>query len=204
MFVYRSFAEKKGWEFITPGSIHWDSYHQEIYRNFRYNHCETREIKDLPPLPEVPDFKTISWHDNFQPEDPFNSADFPNIAQFLEKQPDHSLQIFFILHEDSYETVFGDGKFLYYDNKVFLSEKEAEAYAMKNTSHEKLGYRYYVRSFGIEIHGGTITSDDFEPELFEHYKMDYILLDLEALLANQNNVSLFKGIKKLFRFLLRS
>ena len=46
------------WKFVIPGSLHWDSLHQDIY--FAHHDLEPcpKEISDrLPELPPVPEFK---------------------------------------------------------------------------------------------------------------------------------------------------
>ncbi len=185
MFVYRTAQEQKGWEFVLPGTVMWDSFHQEIYRNYRYDYCRPDKTKDLPALPDIPlDSGFVEWHENFIPEDLLNAADYPNIEHLLSKHP---LRIFFILYEVRYETMFGDGKFLYYDHKVFFSEKDAEAYSSKKTSPKDFRY-YYVRSIEIEIKNGFLVSSDFKPQMYEHYTLDEIIKDFEMLPGSKRSL----------------
>lgn len=87
------------------------------------------------------------------------------------------------MREGRCETACGDGKFLYHHHKVYLTEKEAEDYALQHTSPDAVGYKYYVRSIRIEITESGIEPVECYPDTYEHYHLLDVLKDLENLPA---------------------
>lgn len=188
MFKY---SKSKKWEFITPGSIAYDSFHQNIYlTGHDFQRSSPGLINSLPSLPSIPDFKQVSWSDNFKPEKPLSSADFPKSKSYLEEQPGKKCRIWFILTEDLWETYSGDGEFLYYKSPVYLSQKEIEAYAAEKNKDPSVsitqnGTYHHIRNCHLELKDGYIDSPDFNAAAFEHYELERIVKDLEDLLAGR-------------------
>ena len=186
MFICRSSKPGSTWEFIQSGTVMWDSLHQEIYRNGGFDSCEINQTRYLPPLPPIPENKPVKWRDNFIPENDIKSIDYPNIEKNLGDQIDNSQTLYIILSEDRYETILGDGEFLYYKNLIYFTESDADKYALENSSEERLGRKYHVRSIKIKLDGGTIIPVIFECDIFEHFKLLDILMDLENILSSSS------------------
>ena len=185
IFIYRLYDENPTWEFVQPGTVSWDSLHQEIYRNYKFTPCKINEVYDLPPLPQIPKVESIQWKDNFLPDKETKASGYPNIRKLLKEFPDQSITLFILLFEDRYETALGDGKFLYYKGKIYFSESDAADYSEKNTSDEKYGPKYHVRSIKIRLENDSINPVDFEVGMFEHFELIKILEDLELLLCTR-------------------
>jgi hypothetical protein len=179
------------WSFIVPGSLDWDSYHRNIYEGYHdFDPCPAETAADLPPLPPVPEYTRVSWHENFGPKEPLEVEGFPKISEEISRSAEGLLRIFFILEEDLYESKFGDGTFLYYHHDVFLSEEEAAAYAYKQNKAleddpEALIYYRHKKFCTFRIEYGVIVSDDWMPESSEHYKLEELVRDTEDLLAGR-------------------
>jgi hypothetical protein len=182
------------WRFVVVKSIEWDNKHRNIYEaHHDYDRCSEEMISLLPPLPPVPEFNRIEWHENFAPENPILVKDFPNIAKHIQKKKSGRLKIFFILYEDLWETYSGDGTSLDYNHKVFISEKKANRIIKKNNivndpirllDDFDVGQYYHLKECTLLIEGNEITSHDWMPQSAEHYRLDEIVEDVEKLLSN--------------------
>lgn len=193
--MFRTKLGQEQWEFIPPGSIHWDSYHQDIYYSHHdFDPCPEEIIAKLPPLPAVPESKPIQWSDNFKNQTPPKAIDFPLCAAYLRKQPDRTSKVWFILTEDTYETYLGDGMFLSLSHNVFLSEAEAQEDVEMNNPDPEMEkesgqyYKHYSYKFcTITNEAECISSLDCLPGRFEHFRLEDILKNLEKMLGKKKH-----------------
>ena len=91
-------AGEVSWTYLMPGSLRWDSLHQNLYRTGHdYDLCRAGEGKDLPKLPPVPQIKPERWRDNFLPDHELSADAFPALSAWLRSVPDHKLQVCIVL-----------------------------------------------------------------------------------------------------------
>ena len=169
------------WHFHSPGSIVWDSVHQEVYRNHR---AEVRTAEDLDksgvPLPPSltlpnPPLKAKSWEDNFRREIPFGEIP-ERLRSVLTESPDPKT-LFLVLDEDRYETAFGDGKFLY-PKAIFSTEAAAREFIRSQPSPppDELGYEYSLKKIILTADPGRkMLYGALGIGAYEHYSIDDVL-----------------------------
>ena len=110
------------------------------------------------------------------PEQPIHASQFPSVAKFLEGQEDEAVIVFVVLHEDSYETMLGDGEFHYFGG-VFLTEEEAQADIDRNRGEWD---RFHVRTMSVRQDRGAFAFPDFRPERYDRYQVEEVPEALEA------------------------
>jgi len=115
------------WVFFPAGSVEWDDWHQQIYRNSKGEVLDDAALqaRGIPPPPfdEYRGRPAMDWADNFESEIPLDAV--PETVR--DRLGEHWAPLFLILFEDGYETAFGDGRFLY-PGAAFWSREEAEAW----------------------------------------------------------------------------
>jgi hypothetical protein len=173
-------AGEESWTHVMPGSLYWDSLHQNLYRTFHdYESCRPGDEKGLPPLPQVPPIKHVAWRDNFLPEHNLSAASYPALAARLASLPEHMLQVWIVLEEDWYETTAGDGCFRYFTNQVYSSFAQAQVAAASPQS----GYTNTIATVVIGLDGNNIVPALFEPGVFDHYEFEKVVRQAEASLG---------------------
>lgn len=172
------------WEFLPAGSLDWDGYHQEIYRNFRGDRLDaealTRRGIALPPLGEYRTRPSVSWPSNFPSEMPLPDVP-PEQRPLLTRG---AFSVFLVLYEDGYETAFGDGKYLY-PARAFADRAQADAFLedrrreAENPSRatdpaKAEWYRYTLKPIRITVDGERVRAElDLQP--FEHVSVRDVL-----------------------------
>ena len=182
LFRLRPALEKDGqWEFLVPNSPAWDAVHQRIYRNPRVEEVRPEEFPvPMPPLPEIPSGPFPHWKDYFLPEQPIHASRYPSVARFLEDGRREPVTVFIVLFEDIYETTLGDGEFHYFRD-VFLTREEAQRYQDQNRQEWE---RLHLRQMVIKLEHAAFVIPEFNPQLFDHYKVEEVLTALEARLRS--------------------
>ena len=180
-FINHSNGE--GWNFIVPGSILWDALHQDLYFALHdFSACQGGEEKVLPPLPPVPKFKRLSWKDNFLPKEALSARAYPSLTARLESAHEKQIRVWILLLEDKYETLQGDGCFRYFfEKKVFLSEFDARTAA--NAGDGEGWHVLSVASVVIGLDCDEIVPVIFDPDVFDHYEFEHVVLALNDWIA---------------------
>ena len=189
-FIIYDLKTNPQWNFVIPGSIAWDSLHQNVYRNHHdFDPCTEDEIKLLPELPDIPPYKAMRWEGNFKPS-PMPVSDFPETSKLLLSKQ-NSCRFWFILYEDLYETRLGDGKFIYWARRVYLNKEEAITFIKSEDikrGEDKFGEEYTLKSFLLKIEDGFLVPENFLPEAFESYKIEKIIRRIEITLASNGKI----------------
>lgn len=120
------------------------------------------------------------------PEQPIPSLKYPSVTGLLKSRSEERVTVFVVLFEDPYETALGDGEFHYFRG-VFLVKADAQHYMIENRSkgeqfHLK-GEQFHLRTMSIKLDQEVFVFPDFNPELFDHYKVEEVLTALESLLG---------------------
>ena len=175
-------AQTPKWEFLVPDSPIWDSIHQRIYRNSKVEEIVPEQYSDpLPILPAVPSGPFPQWKEYFLADNPVPVSQYPGICIYLKSQAQPMVRIFFILYEDRYESMLGDGEFHYF-KEVFLTPEEACNYQKQNESEwEKL----HLREMEIQLQEDRLEFPDFNPQLFDRCRIEEVLTALETRLQDQ-------------------
>ena len=175
------------WHFHPPGSIVWDSVHQEVYRNHRAESKTAEDLRKsgvpLPPQEALPSPlpKAKKWEDNFRREIPFDEIP-ERLRSVLIGSPDPKT-LFLVLYEDRYETAFGDGKFLY-PKAIFSTEAAAQEFISSQASPPpkddkkeiELGYEYSLKRVILTADPGRkMLSGALGVGAYEHFSIDDIL-----------------------------
>jgi len=189
-FVLFSDKPDAKWEFIVPGSVRWDSYHQNIYYTHHdYEPCPDDIIRNLPPLPEVPDYTPMKWKDNF-PVTKMYCSDYPFLSSKFSETDKDTLQYWIILYENLYESKFGDGVFLYFKGAVYEHEQEAKTFA--KTMNAKGSWpdeeSYTCKLLKIIKKENALEVIEGQPRTFEHYKIEKVLSRVECILNPESTV----------------
>jgi hypothetical protein len=187
--IFRLGRDDAKWEFVQPGSPHWDDIHQTLYWSRKVDNLTAVQIAALPPLPPIPEYKRLSWRDYFLPAHPLNVSDYPNLAGMLKAQVNPAVTVSVLLHEDRYETMLGDGEF-HYLHSVFLEEPEAITYSLE---HKEEWSEYHLRKITFSLQENHIEFSDFNPERFDHFSVEEVLAMLEKALEKKEK-SLFRGV----------
>jgi len=173
----RPLASDASWEFLVPNSPIWDAVHQCIYRNPRVEEVSPDEFQPrLPCLPEIPRGPFPEWREYFLPEQPINASQYPSVTKFLKGEEDESVVVFVVLHEDSYETMLGDGEFHYFGD-VFLNREEAQDYTDQNRGEWS---RFHLRTMSVKLDHDVFIFPDFRPERYDHYKAEEVMEAMDA------------------------
>ncbi|MEI6388407.1 MAG: hypothetical protein WCQ50_17445 [Spirochaetota bacterium] len=186
-------SESVDWRFIVPGSLAWDAIHQDIYyAGHDLGPCPPEIVVTLPPLPPIPPFERIEWKANFEPTASLLAKDFPALLARLATKADVTEHFWFILEEDRYETILGDGEFLYFKGMVFETEKPATDFVLSaNRESERrmrekseLGTFYSAKGFALGLEDDRLKPRDYEPEAFEHSYIEEIIKRIEETVAS--------------------
>ena len=164
------------WEFLVPNSPVWDAAHQGIYRNSRVTAVRAEVSAALPPLPEIPRGPFPEWKEYFLPDQPIPAAKYPSVACFASSARQATVNLFVVLHEDGYETSFGDGEFHYFRDVFLVREDAQRLMDQKHGEWERL----HLRSMTLRLAEGTFAFPEFDLRLFDRYKPEEVLAALEA------------------------
>ncbi len=143
----------QGWIAHGAGSLMWDQFHQEVYRNFRAEQLNEDQLKGRNIPLATPDREAIpatpSWKSNFLWEVKCSDVP-PEILSRVKARMPLKTEVHLVLMEDKYETSFGDGKYLY-PEVAFWSEAEAKEFILERVrtepdSAKREWYEYSVRS----------------------------------------------------------
>ncbi len=192
--VYRFWLGQSGeWEFCPPETKAWDYYHQMAFRQHKVEHCKFGEIVDeVPSLPaefpppakyHVKDPSEKSLLDALPGGEPVRMVRRVLPGNRLFKKicaaPERRLPVYVVLHEDKYESAFGDGDFRYFES-AHLDEEAAKAhidryYASKEWSE------LHIRKVYLTVSGWTLALDTEESDLspFDHFTKRQIVGDLK-------------------------
>lgn len=145
------------WEWIARQSSNWDAVHQKIYRNFRVTALDEAESGALPPLPDP------TTKPKWQPlATTVECSRYPSLTTMLRTLPGSSADFVVVLSEDTYESFFGDGKFLHFSS---LGRTEDEA--RKNIVEADSTYtKYHVRQLRLNLECDLIRGD-LQKEVFD-------------------------------------
>jgi hypothetical protein len=168
---------KTKWEFLVPNSPAWDWVHQRIYRNPHVYKVSLDELPaSLAPLPEIPRGPFPDWSEYFLPEQPIHASKYPSVARLLKSRSEETVTVFVVLFEDKYETAFGDGEFHDFRD-AFLTKADAQNYMDQNRSKWE---QFHLRTMSIKLHHEVIEFPDFRLELYDHCRVEEVLMALEA------------------------
>lgn len=174
--LFRLLGPDPRWQWLRPGSTEWDAAHQRIFRNHRVVRPDPAVLEGLPPVPEVPaDEPPERWEDNFT-AGMLPAARYPNVANWLvSADVPQTLQI--VLHEDEYETMFGDGEFHYLHDV-----RPADA---TPAATDQPGQRYHQREACVRWDSGSARIELVKSrrEMYDHYKDEDVMAMLEKFLA---------------------
>jgi len=177
------------WEYHPPVSLVWDSFHQQVYRNFKAEALSVEEMERsgvrMPDLAacDVPAHGR-SWADNFNAEAPFSAVP-RGVLPELRRHAGEEMEVFLVLMEDRYETSFGDGRFLY-PTAAFWTRNAAECHMRQLVQNEtdpakREWYQYslkQVRLLPDDSTGAVKAMLDINP--YEHYTIEDVLRLLAA------------------------
>ena len=164
------------WQFLVPNSPEWDEAHQGIYRNSRVTAVRPEVLAALPPLPAIPRGPFPEWKEHFLPDRPIPAAKYPSVAGFIASASEATLTLFVVLHEDAYETSFGDGEFHYFRDVFIVREDVERLLDQKPGEWERL----HLRSLTVRIDQGAFAFPEFDCRLFDRYKPEEVLAALEG------------------------
>jgi len=164
------------WEFLVPNSLAWDAAHQSIYRNSRITAVGPEVSAALPPLPAIPRGPFPEWKEHFLPAKPIPAANYPSVAGFVSRASEATVTLFVVLHEDAYETSFGDGEFHYFRDVLITREDAQRLMDQKHGEWERL----HLRSMTVRIDGDAFAFPELDLRLFDRYKPEEALAALEA------------------------
>lgn len=182
------------WEYHQAGSFPWDSFHQQVYRNFRAETLTVENLKERGvPLPDIEKYlhKTHckSWEDNFASEIQFSIVPARLLSKFRQ-QDGGTIGTHLVLIEDCYETGLGDGKFLY-PVAAFWTRSAAMEYIRIRECDEidpskRQWYSYSVKEVMVSVDNSRkMLKAALNIGQYEHYSIE----DIVCLLA---------GLKKAF------
>lgn len=172
------------WEFHAPGSLAWDGYHQETYRNMKADSIAREEIEKrgvtLPSLDVLPAHAPVrQWSDNFKHETRFSEVP-RGLLRDLKQHAGEPMEAYLVLLEDLYETGLGDGKYLY-PEAAHWTCLEAERDIKRRVNEEpdpakRQWYRYTVKNVVLLV---SLAEQKvvLEPNIdrYEHYSIDDVL-----------------------------
>ena len=106
---------------------------------------------------------------------------YPSVEAFLASRGGHAT-VYPVLHEDGYETLFGDGEFHYLWN-VFQTRDAAQADIERNRIECVGAYRewgrFHVRELSLSLVEGRAAIPAFKPEYYDEYDAEMVLTLLE-------------------------
>jgi hypothetical protein len=170
------------WEFCPPETTAWDWYHQAAYAGgHRADECDAKEWAQLPPLPQGwPPAAEIVVHDPPEPE-AVEARRGGRLWDAVERAGG-VLEVFVVLYEDRYESIFGDGNF--YDFRdAFFAEAAARACVEELQAQYSRGHlrRGCLRAGGERL---TLDIPHAERSPFDHLTLAEVCAALTARLDN--------------------
>lgn len=185
-----SFHERSGWTFHPAGSVAWDSFHQDVNRNFKANRLTSEDLErrgiPLPPADQYNGTPAVAWKDQFNSEISLSAVP-PGILDRLREDGTRQRSVYLVLYEDVYETAFGDGCF-WYPQGAFWTENDARNFLRLRLAKESerpanaLGYKYTLKEIRLRAdETGQKLAAALDVESYEHYSVD----DVVRLLAGR-------------------
>ncbi|AGA34816.1 hypothetical protein TVNIR_3179 [Thioalkalivibrio nitratireducens DSM 14787] len=172
-------AESGGaWEWLPLDGSVWNAAHQAMYRNDRWDQLEPERIAAFPPLPEQVSAGQRSAA--LRRREPMFASRFPLLAEQIRTGPATGLPVFAVLHEDTYESALGDGKFAYL-HAVFLDPADAEKECARLS--EAQWSRGHLRRMSVALERGQLLVPDHEREWFDRVTVEGVVGQLEKQLA---------------------
>ena len=171
--IFRLFNQDREtgpWTFLIPYTDGWDFTHQMIFRNFEceeISHDKFLAMNLPPPLPKEPEGPFLSHAENLGRGKRLPVKGYPHVSAWISSTS--LATVWVVLHEDLYETMFGDGKFCDFSN-AFISRELAVDW-IKLRQPGQLDH-YLITSFSVSQNGSEIYSEDFNPGHFEHYSFE--------------------------------
>ena len=172
----------KGWEFHRSGSRPWDAFHQKTYLNFKASRLSREELEKrgiaVPPLEEYWDQPAVSREENFPSA--VSLDDVP--AEVLSRMDKDQAVVYLVLFEDRYETVLGDGKFVY-SEAAFWDLASAEAHIEKKqkegTKDEQEWHEYSLKEIPLHVdRSRRELRADLDPKYYEYFSVKSVLSHL--------------------------
>jgi len=186
--------QKGRWDFHHYGSIAWDSFHQQVYRNFK---AETLSLTDLEQrgikMPALGEYmqgtRGLSWTDNFSSEAPFDKVP-AGVLRKLKSLSVDPADVYLVLLEDFYETSLGDGRYLYPHSAFWAKSAALEEVRRLQTEEtdaaKREWYRYYVKEVSLSVDKSKkMITASLNIEPYEHYSIDDVLRLLAARIRPQ-------------------
>lgn len=178
------------WEFHPSGSLVWDSFHQEVYRNFKASRLTPQNLEHRGiPLPDLEEAsknsRGMAWQDNFKAAVPWSEVP-PGVCRELAQHAGERVDAYLVLVEDGYETSFGDGRYLY-PEVAFWTRRAAQQEIKRRQEGEtdsakRQWYRYSVKRVTLlpnEAKDRVLS--ELNVQVYEHVSLDDVL----RLLAEQ-------------------
>lgn len=167
------------WEFLVPNTLRWDAAHQRTFGNHRVTRLFADQVAILPAVPPVPEYTPVEWASNFQSVKLPVRSDYPRISACLDRHalehPGSPLNLLLVLREDEYESMFGDGIFLYLHWACPDSEQNlSECNALKLPGH-----KLKIRRAALICKGEQLTLSYTKRDTFEHWKEGDVFKALE-------------------------
>ncbi len=153
--VVLAWGADRRWTFHPEGSTRHDSLHQEVHRNHHADTLTQEEFAQLGiPLPDVEQYRgapTARWEDNIS----LSAAAFEVPAALRARLESGPSSAWLVLLEDHYETMFGDGEYLY-PRAAFWDKVDAEHYIedtrlAETDAAKRQWYGYTVREVPLRL-----------------------------------------------------
>jgi hypothetical protein len=205
-FRYRD--SDKNWKIVPFESEEWDSLDQNAWngKDIEKQITEQSEIPDwlpdIPTLEEVDSVDYVDWKDNFNTSDFRESKQYPNLKKYFEDNNITEKKVFFALTEDTYESTFGDGIFRYL-KRVSFDKDQIQSFVERcpGKTENYYGRAGFFKEHKIKFNDDNFYMLDFDPDRFEHYKMESLFSVLEDKL-NPNSDKFYmntKDIQKIYK-----
>ncbi|MBI2266401.1 MAG: hypothetical protein HYU64_14750 [Armatimonadetes bacterium] len=172
------------WEYHPPGSLAHDSFHQQVYRNFKADLLTSKGLEERGIL--LPDtaayegsVQGVRWEDNFESEVELREVP-PGLRPELGRGDGEPLDVYLVLLEDAYETGFGDGRYLYpvdaFRTKGEAMEEVKRIEREEEDPAKREWYRYSLKRVRLtldEARQRVVADLGIEP--YEHYSIRDVL-----------------------------
>ena len=170
------------WRFLVHNSLPRDAAHQRIYGTHRVMVLDAREVEALPEVPPIPAHEPVNWVDNFRPSAAVSRNDYRELAAYIEqrtlRRASHAIDVHLVLAEDSYESMFGDGKFLDLDQAF----PENHWQASDCIARGKQGFRLELRRATVHLENECLSLVCMERGAFDHWHDREVFAALERYL----------------------
>ncbi len=191
--VYRfQLGESSAWEFYPPETGAWNYYHQMAFRQHKLDPCTFGEIAGQVPSPPT----------GHPPPDPYHLKERGEASRLMalaggalvnwarrllpggrllkkiRAAPGRRLPVYVVLHEDRYESAFGDGVFRYFDS-AHLDESAAKAHIDRYYAGKEWS-ELHIREVALTVSGWTLAlaTEDRGLSPFDHFTKNNIVRDL--------------------------